>query len=375
MKVLMQNRADAFTNSGGDTVQMLKTKEELEKLGAEVDISLELEPNLEGYDIVHLFNISRINETWMQCVNAKKQGKKIVVSTIYHCKKEIREYEEKAFIGLNKIIKKVFNNDDKLELIKTTARVLSGKKGLKSLYKQFFIGYSNQQKDVIEMADILLPNSEKEMNVLCEELKVDKSRKKYRVIPNGVDIDSKSKVISNDLFIEKYGYKDFIFCVGRIEPLKNQIKLIEALKDTNNVIVFAGAINKKHKKYYKKFINEVNLNENIHYIGLLDRKMLFSGYKSAKVTILPSWFETTGLVGLESLYMGTNVIITERGYTKEYYNTYVEYCNPNELSNLKEIIPKQKKWNMKVSTLLNQYTWSSAASTTLKVYKTLLNIS
>lgn len=372
MKVLMQNRADAFTNSGGDTVQMLKTKEELEKLGVEVDISLELEPNLDGYDIVHLFNISRINETWMQCVNAKKQGKKIVVSTIYHCKKEIREYEEKAFVGLNKIIKTLFNNEDKLELIKTTARVLSAKKGLKSLYKQLFIGYSNQQKDVIEMADILLPNSEKEMNVLCEELKLDKSSKKYSVIPNGVDIDSNSKVISKDLFIKKYGYKDFIFCVGRIEPLKNQIKLIEALKDTNNVIVFAGAINKKHKKYYKKFINEVNLNENIHYIGLLNREMLFSGYKSAKVTILPSWFETTGLVGLESLYMGTNVIITERGYTKEYYKDYVSYCNPLDLKTISRNISDLRNQECNILNLISEYTWENAAKKTKLSYNSIL---
>ena len=50
---------------GGDTVQIEKTKEQLEKLGVEVDISLELEPDLSAYDLVHLTNVTRIQETYV----------------------------------------------------------------------------------------------------------------------------------------------------------------------------------------------------------------------------------------------------------------------------------------------------------------------
>ena len=52
MKVLIQSRKNFYTLRGGDTVQLLKTKEELEKLGVDVDISLEYEPDLTEYDIV-----------------------------------------------------------------------------------------------------------------------------------------------------------------------------------------------------------------------------------------------------------------------------------------------------------------------------------
>ena len=125
MKVLMQNRVDAFTNKGGDTVQMLKTKEELEKLGVEVDISLDLEPNLDKYEIIHLFNVSRVNETWMQFMNAKKYNKKIVVSTIYHSKREIRDYENHGLIGAEKFINYFFKNENTLENVKTIVRFCS----------------------------------------------------------------------------------------------------------------------------------------------------------------------------------------------------------------------------------------------------------
>ena len=46
MKVLFQTRTNLFDAPGGDMIQLLKTKEHLEKLGVEVDVSLEFEPDL-----------------------------------------------------------------------------------------------------------------------------------------------------------------------------------------------------------------------------------------------------------------------------------------------------------------------------------------
>ena len=85
MKVLMQSRKNFFELRGGDTVQLEKTKMELEKLGVEVDFSLDFEPDLSNYDLVHLSNVTRIQETYLHVKNAKKQGKPIVLSTTYFC--------------------------------------------------------------------------------------------------------------------------------------------------------------------------------------------------------------------------------------------------------------------------------------------------
>ena len=46
MNVLFQNREDVFENWGGDTTQMVETKDNLIKLGVNVDINLETDPNL-----------------------------------------------------------------------------------------------------------------------------------------------------------------------------------------------------------------------------------------------------------------------------------------------------------------------------------------
>lgn len=76
----MQSRTNLFTCPGGDTIQLLKTKEYLENSGIEVDISIELEPDLSKYDIIHLFNLTRVQETFIQVKNAKKQNKPVILS-------------------------------------------------------------------------------------------------------------------------------------------------------------------------------------------------------------------------------------------------------------------------------------------------------
>ena len=72
MNVLFQSRKTLFSAPGGDTTQILKTKEYLEKWGINVDISLDLTPDVSKYDIVHVFNLMRPQELYLQVKNAKK---------------------------------------------------------------------------------------------------------------------------------------------------------------------------------------------------------------------------------------------------------------------------------------------------------------
>lgn len=376
MRVLMQNRVDAFENIGGDTIQMLKTKEELERLGVEVDISLELSPDLNGYDLVHLFNITRIHETWMQYKNAKSYNKKIVLSTIHHRKSDIEEYEKKALMGKAKLIKKIFNNEESIQKFKTLFYVIQSKGSFKPFFYQIKNGFLNQQKEVIEGVDIVLPNSNMELEAIINDFKFDKNKIKYFITPNGVEINYANVSSEKNKFVDKFGIENFVFCPGRIEPRKNQINIIKALCNSDMKVVFAGAINRKHKKYYKEFIKEVNRNDKFYYVGLLDREMMFEAYKVAKVGVLASWFETTGLIGLEAALGECNVVITEKGYTKEYYEDYVWYCNPSNIDSIKKAIidafNSEFRCELK-DNIINKYSWSNAAIYTLKAYEKIID--
>ena len=75
MRVLFQVRPDFMENPAGDTVQMVSTEQELKNLGVEVQISTDPNIDLSPYDFVHIFNITRIKESYMFFLNAQKQKK------------------------------------------------------------------------------------------------------------------------------------------------------------------------------------------------------------------------------------------------------------------------------------------------------------
>src|SRR5690554_5664891 len=83
MKVLFQIRPDFLTNPAGDSMQMLYTKRYLNSLGVEIDVSTVYTQDYKGYDLVHLFNLTRVVETYAYSYKAYEQGIPIVLSTIY----------------------------------------------------------------------------------------------------------------------------------------------------------------------------------------------------------------------------------------------------------------------------------------------------
>ena len=97
LKVLFLSRATLFSVPGGDTVQIMKTAAALRERGCSVDISTDTAPRLEGFDLVHILNLTRPQETYVQALTAKKYGTPIAFSPIYV---DYREYERRARTGL-----------------------------------------------------------------------------------------------------------------------------------------------------------------------------------------------------------------------------------------------------------------------------------
>lgn len=371
MRVLMQSRQNLFTLPGGDTIQLLKTKEYLERRGVNVDISTELEPDLSEYDIVHLFNLTRVQETYFQARNAKKQNKKIILSTIYW---PSDEFERKGQVGIRKVINNLIsiNNIERLKAFYKYYIKDEKHKGTKYLILNSF---NKMQNEILQWADWFLPNSYMEMEELGKRFNFNNNN--YTVVPNAIDAD-KINNLNNCRDDDKYiRYKDYILCVGRLETRKNQLNLIKALKNTNYKVLFIGNIPPGHKKYGEKVINEIRLNDNFEYIEKVDNSELYKIYKQCKVHILPSWLETPGLVSLEAAVMGCNIVVSDRGTTKDYFKDYAYYCSPNDIESI--LNATNKAMNDKYDDnfrkhILNNYTWEKAAEETEKGYKVLLSL-
>lgn len=368
MKVLMQSRSNFYTLRGGDTVQLLKTKSELEKIGIEVDISLELEPDLSGYDIVHLSNLTRIQETYIQMKNAKRQNKPIVLSTIYW---PTEEFEKAGQVGWRKMLNKLLDIN-KEERLKACYRYITSKEERnKATVELIKNKYTDMQKEVLEAVECCLPNSKIEIEKLEEVLGI--NIKKYIVVPNGIDKDIVEGGNQNDTEFDKY--QDAIICVGRIDTRKNQLNLVKAMDGSGKKLILVGAVSKNHVGYFEQIKPYLEKNEHFEYIPYIENERLYQLYKVCKVNALPSWFDTPGLVNLEAAAMGCNLAISDKGTTKDYFGELAYYCEPDDIDSIRKAVMQawQAPRNPELKrVVLEKYTWEQAAIQTLKSYQEVL---
>jgi glycosyltransferase involved in cell wall biosynthesis len=358
LKILFISRATLYKDKGGDTVQIVNTARYLEKLGAEVTVRLCNETiDYSKFDLIHFFNIIRPADILL---HMDRSGKPFVVSTIYV---DYSEYERNERKGLAGKVFSIFSRDS-IEYLKVIARfIVNAEKIISPGY--LLLGQKRAIKKIIARSGMLLPNSYSEYQRLSSNYGINKA---FRVIPNAID---------PSLFNENSGTQvrrdNLIICVGRIEGRKNQLNLIKALNNTKFQLVIIGSSSPNQMKYYNN-CKEIAAT-NVSFIENILQEKLIEYYRSAKVHALPSWFETTGLSSLEAAAMGCNIVITDKGDTREYFENYAYYCDPASPQSIFDATCKaagdsigselQKK-------IFNQYTWSQAARLTLGAYEEII---
>ena len=95
-------------------------------------------------------------------------------------------------------------------------------------------------------------------------------------------------------------------------------------------------------------------------------------YRKAKVHVLASWHETCGLSSLEAAAMGCNIVITEKGFTREYFGDDAFYCNPAHPESIFNAVEKAAQSDCQEhlqQKILQHYTWQKAAASTLTAYQ------
>lgn len=362
MKVLFQSRKTLFSGTGGDTIQILKTKEYLERLNVKVDITTELEPDVSGYDLVHIFNLMRPQEVYLQVLNAKKYRKPVALSTIYGL---YTEYDRKARGGLAGLVGKVLG-PYQIEYAKVLARSVLNRELDKGTLLFFRHGYLELQKRICEMVDVFLPNSESEMKRVADDMGL--SHYEYVVVPNAVDAEIFSY---GDCEIpqELERYRDCILCVARIEGRKNQLNLVRAAKGLPWKLVLIGKPAPNHMAYFRQVQREAG--PNVEILGQMEHDGLAAFYKAAKVHVLASWMETPGLSSLEAGAMGCNVVVTEKGDARDYFGEHAFYCEPASIDSIRQSIIlayEKNRDNYLRDHIAKNYIWNRAAEITLAKY-------
>jgi glycosyltransferase involved in cell wall biosynthesis len=370
MKVLFQSRGARSLASapGGDLVQLVNTAQRLRERGVEVDISDELEPALDGYDAVHLFNIVRPQEVWPQAKNAARQDKHIILSTVY-C--DVWEFERSARPGLLGHLARR-SNRDVVEAAKALARAVSSRELHRGVIPLLTTGYATLQRAIAALTDLFLPNSHSEMARLQRDLGVTVAADRVFKVPNGVDVAffDPSQVDRDAPPPHLAECRDCVLCVARIGGPKNQLTLVRAARTLPFKVVIAGAAGPNQRRYWQRLARESGAN--VRLVGFVTEEEKRWLYHLARVHVLPSWMETTGLTSLEAAAMGCNLVITDKGDAREYFDGFAEYCDPADEGSVAAAIarahaaPLSEALQAKVR---GDFTWERAADCTLRAYE------
>ena len=376
MKVLMLGRTDLLTEGGGDKIQVQNTADELRKLGVEVDIENRFDVDMSSYDIIHIFQLDWGYESYFHTQRAKKYNKPIVFSPIHHLMHEVKKHDDEYVFDYRRLTKYMFKDQFHRDTYKMVYRCFFNPKKIKPTLITIVKGLKNMHIEALKLSDIVLVQTVLEAQDLKKVYGVDITWEKA---PNGV---GNQFINQRNTYENKLGIENYFISVGRLEPRKNHLTLIQALKqlrqetdlDLQLLLIGKKAL-RNHVEYTLRMNKELENNKWLHHVDHVPYAEIAAYYHFAKVGVSLSWFETTGLTMLEALFCGCNIVASSEP-TKEYLGNYAEYCSPNDITQIKQALLKAYKSPRPVvdDSLKHEYTWKRAAEKTLEVYNKLLEL-
>jgi glycosyltransferase involved in cell wall biosynthesis len=374
MRVLLQGRStrSIAINPGGDQVALEATAHALREMGIDAQISADSAPNLSGFDAVHLFGLVRPQETWLQARNASRQRKPVILSTMY-C--DVWDFERVARTGPVGWIAR-HSNRDVIEGLKAVGRGINNREWSRGSLALCLRGFSRMQREVLALSSSLLPNSRSEWLRIVQDLGVDPTDSRVTVVPNGFDTDTPGRAANGGSPPARLArFADCVLCVARIEGRKNQLNLIEAVRGTDLALVLAGPATANQSRYVHRVENAAASLDNVFMLGAVTPEEKAWLYSLARVHILPSWMETTGLSSLEAAVAGCSVVVTPNGDTQEYFGDDAEYCDPGSPSSIRDAILRAKAREPSAALdhrIRTEYTWQRSAEATYRAYSHIL---
>jgi D-inositol-3-phosphate glycosyltransferase len=164
---------------------------------------------------------------------------------------------------------------------------------------------------------ILAPTAREKNNLLTY---YNAPAEKIGVVPCGVNLDL-FQPMDRAAARRRLGFDDnesIVLYVGRFDPIKGIDRLLKAathLQDHRLRLVIIGGDGPDTPEYQnlQKMTRKLGLQNAVTFVGRIEQKHLPPYYSAADVLVVPSYYESFGLVGLESLACGTPVVATDVG--------------------------------------------------------------
>jgi D-inositol-3-phosphate glycosyltransferase len=176
------------------------------------------------------------------------------------------------------------------------------------------------ERTIAHEADRIVVASRDEQELLVRHYGASVDR--IAVVPCGVNLDLFQPVEKEDARRELGLHDDdrILLFVGRIEPLKGVDILLGAAAQVAAepdcfVLIIGGDSAEQHGEmaHLRLLASELGISERVSFLGAVDHEKLPLFYSAADVCVMPSFYESFGLVALESMACGTPVVASRVG--------------------------------------------------------------
>ena len=310
MHIHFATRPDVHRHPGGDTLHLEQVMRSLEQRGHRV--SLHDKAAWRQADVHHFFNLGRPEHLlrWLP-----PRHRPLVIHSLLV---QYRSTDAETSLFRRATLKLLGAHG--MAYFKVGARVFRGQHRLPPL-RYILLGQHRSERLLTRRAGRLITASSHEAQQV---------QKRYgfglrpNVIPPGLEHFPAVPPPSHQ--------EAAVLCVARIEPLKNQLRLIEACKKLKVPLHLVGEASPNHQAYFKRCQAAASAQVTFH--GTLPREEVARLMQRFRVHALPSLFETTGLSTLEALGSHCLVVVSAQPIQRELWGQRAFYCEPRRVSSI-----------------------------------------
>ena len=250
------------------------------------------------------------------------------------------------------------------------------------------------EREVLRAADRIIAATQAELAQLQWLYQAD--ARKINIIPPGVDLSRFYPIPADEAkeFIGVPPCEKMLLFVGRIEPLKGIDTLIKALAimRQENVYVCLSVIGGEpdggeevpnaEMSRLKSMLEEAGVGDLVTFLGKRGQDTLPYYYSAAEAVVVPSFYESFGMVALEAMACGTPVVASQVGglaflVQDRVTGFTVPVDEPQALADrLIELVRNpalRHTMSVQAATIAQNFGWDKIADRIMEVYISLLN--
>lgn len=239
-------------------------------------------------------------------------------------------------------------------------------------------------KSSLQKADGVITISEFTKKQLLEKFSLDPN--KIKVIYLGIQKDYWEDISADELEKIKGKYnlpQSFLLFVGTIEPRKNILNLLNALKIIHEKhkkipLVIVGRKGQDYENVLEK-VRVLGLEDWVVFTGYIPEKELKGFYHLASLFVFPSLYEGFGLPLLEAMASGLPIVTSRKAALPEIAMDAALYFNPEEQEDIAEKIliglkdeTLRKQLIYKGKERVGDFNWRKTAEETLNFYLSII---